>query len=379
MIVSTVAAVATAAALLASLPVDAAPAHQQWAGGQPIHRSCTELTAAIERMRDVLQLQEQWIRSGETQVNAAVTGVLNSMQAADAYVESSARNVVLRLLKEIGTLRTKARLLAGMGLDKDARRRILALEKKAERIDKFASEMLQRLERNGVENDFFKKLREGKVELMELLVFADQSGLAEHLLAPMVKVPVGAVTAELTRLLIEVSLLGGDHVVTESELQRAQADLSDLKSTRDYNRSILASLESERAAAAAQSPCPEVNSARPQNPSGLTPPLPDPSMAPSSPPNATPAPKKPAQVQEKKGGGGDAVTIGLLGAAAVVGYYGYDEWKKSQGGQCTPPSVNPLTVCSSQGGSSPACQSALADQRAYCTCLGLGYSGGQCR
>lgn len=40
---------------------------------------------------------------------------------------------------------------------------------------------------------------------------------------------------------------------------------------------------------------------------------------------------------------------------------------------CTPPAENVLTVCSSQGGSSSACQNAIRAANQYCTCMG--YAG----
>jgi hypothetical protein len=87
-------------------------------------------------------------------------------------------------------------------------------------------------------------------------------------------------------------------------------------------------------------------------------------------------PKPAPQPEKKKSGMSDTLFYGGL-AALVGGAYLYSEYGKA-GEQCTPPSQNVLTVCSNHGGSSSACQSAVAAQRAYCTCLGLGYSGGNC-
>jgi hypothetical protein len=82
--------------------------------------------------------------------------------------------------------------------------------------------------------------------------------------------------------------------------------------------------------------------------------------------------KQPA-VQPPQKGGVDPTTVLLVAAlAGGAGYYAYTK-------MCAVPTDNVLTVCSSQGGSSAACKSAIAAADKYCKCKGYsGQSGGNC-
>lgn len=351
----------------------------EWgAQGGPIYRPCDSIAGAITQMRTGMATQEGWLRSAEAQLRAAENGALESEQARRDFFFNHLQDFALGQLQEVATLKRKVKLLETVGLDKEARRRVLALEKKAERVNKLADELLKKQREADAEFDYSKKLRENKAELMDLLKMAEETGMAEHLVSTLAMAgPFGKLAAESGKLVIDASLLAYGSVISEEELRRARADLNLLRETHKRNLGIISDLEQERADAMAAGQCPGASPSQGQQQAGssLTPPLPDPPAA-APPPNATPVPK-PAPKPEKKGSGmSDALFYGGLGGLVGVAYL-YSEYGKA-GEQCTPPAQNVLTVCSSQGGSSAACQSAVAAQKAYCSCLGLGYSGGNC-
>lgn len=86
---------------------------------------------------------------------------------------------------------------------------------------------------------------------------------------------------------------------------------------------------------------------------------------------------KPVDPPEDGGGAGKAIIWGLVGAAGVAygvtGLMPAEDGGTSGGNNCRQPSSNPLTVCSSQGGSSTACRDALSAYGTFCRCSG--YSG----
>lgn len=97
----------------------------------------------------------------------------------------------------------------------------------------------------------------------------------------------------------------------------------------------------------------------------------------SSPPDGTPEvaepTAKPVDPPDEGNGGGNAIIWGLVGAAGVA--VGVSQLMPATeaggtGRSCTRPSSNPLTVCSSQGGSSTACQNSLSEWGSYCRCTG---------
>jgi hypothetical protein len=83
-------------------------------------------------------------------------------------------------------------------------------------------------------------------------------------------------------------------------------------------------------------------------------------------PEVAEPPSKPVDPPANGEGGSNAMIWGLAGAAGVgYGVYQFmpssDGGGSGTGGACTRPTSNPLTICSSQGGSSTACQTALAE------------------
>ncbi len=87
-------------------------------------------------------------------------------------------------------------------------------------------------------------------------------------------------------------------------------------------------------------------------------------------PQETEVAEPPSKPVENPGGGMSGTTI--LAGVALAGAGGYYLLDKSK--SCTEPTTNFFSVCSSQGGSSSACSTAREAQRAYCTCLGMGFS-----
>jgi len=79
-------------------------------------------------------------------------------------------------------------------------------------------------------------------------------------------------------------------------------------------------------------------------------------------------PSKPVD-PPKEGGGSSAIIWGLAAAGGAV-YAVSELMPQDEGGECTVPSSNPLSICSSQGGGSTACKTALSDWGAYCKCTG---------
>lgn len=376
---------ASAAAARASHSAQAIP--QEWgAAGSPIFRPCGEITTSIDRMQAGLGRQQIWIQSAEQQLRDAATGAHVSREALRARAQDALGELITDQMNAMLTLRRKVEFLKTLGLSRDSRRRVLEAAKKAEDLYERAEKMKERydgLVQDGKSFDVAKALRENTASLESFLKFAGESGLAEEgvSLLAMAGGPVGQLTASTTRVALDWGLAFGESIISERELRRAQEDLGTLRAAVERNRGIVAELEMERSAAAAAGQCPEMSAgSAQQQPSSLTPPLPE---RPAGPPAATPtpapaAPKPPARpTDEKKSGMSDTLFYGGL-AALVGGAYLYSEYQKTAGAQCTPASANVLTVCSSEGGSSPACQKVVAEQKAYCSCLGLGYSGGNC-
>jgi hypothetical protein len=84
-------------------------------------------------------------------------------------------------------------------------------------------------------------------------------------------------------------------------------------------------------------------------------------------PAPAPAPA-PAGSMVKKGGHGGAATLAVLAAGGAAGLYAYNKYKTSE--TCTPTTSNIIAICSSQGGGSSQCKSAIAEATSYCQCLG---------
>jgi hypothetical protein len=217
---------------------------QEWgAQGGPIYRPCDSIAGAITQMRTGMATQEGWLRSAEAQLRAAESGALESEQARRDFFFNHLQDFALGQLQEVATLKRKVRLLEAAGLDKDARRRVLALEKKAERVNQLADELLKKQREADAEFDYSKKLRENKAELMDLLKLAEETGMAEHLVSTLAMAgPFGKLAAEGGKLVIDASLLAYGSVISEEELRRARADLNLLRETYKRNLDIISDL-----------------------------------------------------------------------------------------------------------------------------------------
>jgi hypothetical protein len=80
-------------------------------------------------------------------------------------------------------------------------------------------------------------------------------------------------------------------------------------------------------------------------------------------------PEPPSKPVEDSGGLSGTTILAGVALAGAGGYYLLDKSKS-----CTEPTTNFFSVCANQGGSSSACSTAREAQRAYCTCLGMGFS-----
>lgn len=294
---------------------------QEWgAQGGPIHRKCSEIGAAITQMESGMVTQDGWLRSAEAQLRAAEAGALESEKDRRDFFFKQLQDFALGQLQAVATLKNKVKALDSVNLTREQKRRVLGLEKKAERINKLADELLKKQREADSRYDYDKKLRENKAELMDLLTLAGDTGVADHLVSTLAMAgPFGKLAAEGGKLVIDASLLAFGSVISEEELRRSRADLNLLRETHTRNRGIISDLEQERAAAAAAGQCPSANAA-PQNqqPSSLTPPLPEP---------ASPAPPTPPT--EKKGSNFVAQMLGLTAATAgvVVAAVAYEDYR----------------------------------------------------
>ena len=99
-------------------------------------------------------------------------------------------------------------------------------------------------------------------------------------------------------------------------------------------------------------------------------------------PEPTAKPVDPA-VAAANGGGNGLIWTAVGVAGVAYGVYELVPRDGAGGGaQCNRPTSNPLSICSSQGGSSAACQNSLSAWGAYCQCTGSsGFNAqtGSCR
>ena len=324
--VPAVAAAGLAAVLIQSLPNP--KLHAQQAAGAPILRPCGEINAAITRMKEGLPRQQDWIRRAEQQLRDAQQGVMASEEARRALFVNALQDYLTRQIDRMNTLRARVEALQSVGFSRRARREILDFAGKAEAAIEDSNEMQEQLGklakagRSGF--DFGQALRENKATLEDLLKFVNDSGISEEALEALK--PLAPVTGEYIveggKLLIEWGATLWEGRISDREHQRAQDDLHRLRVAYERNRTIIVELEQDLARSIAEGQCPELAAQRSQNPSSLTPPLPEPTA---------PAPPPPAAAPEKKGGGaGGAITAGLLGAAGVAGYLAYEEYKAGQ-------------------------------------------------
>lgn len=324
------AAVAAVLSVLVVAPATLATAPQIpqefGAAGSPIHRRCEVIDAAVTQMRSGMSTQQDWIRRAEAQLRAAEGGVVDSQDAVRDYAMNAVKDFALGQINEMATLRRKVEALSGAGLkDPKARRRVLELAKKAEKVNELADELLKKQAQADRDFDFSKKVRENKAALEDLIKYADESGLAEQGISALALVggPAGKLAAEAGKVIIDVSLLAYGSSISGRELNRARADLEHLRETHRRNDGIIHDLELERAAASCPQPNTQTQQSQQPTPAPrdqhLTPPLPEPAT-----PAVTPPPDKgPSFVKTMLG------SIAIAGGA-LAGVMAYEEYKAAQ-------------------------------------------------
>ena len=264
------------------------------AAGAPILRDCSDIEAALTRMRGGLGTQQGWIESAERQLRDAERGALDSESARREFFMDALKELATNQIEEALTLRRKVALLRSAALSPAATRKVLELAEKAETLKEKADELKQLADTAGQGYDFGVKLRENKATLEDFLKFADESGLAEEGISTLALVggPVSKLAAESGKVLIDFGLTMYGSSISEEELTRARADLERMRTTYARNLNIIRDLQEERAPGNCASPDAQE-------------------------PARDPSPEPEAPVAEEKGS--SAMMAGLGIAAAAVG------------------------------------------------------------
>ncbi len=336
------------------------PAAQQ-APGQPIYdRSCSQAIADAERLEADLVRQDERIRRTEQQLAAAEGAVSDSVSDLEGMALAHARDLALRQLETVRTLRRaiEARTPPSGRDDAATRRRLEMLNTWVDRI----AEAGEQVEEVVSEGQILQRraqlegaLVRNRATLADFANYLQETGVGDELGVKLAALagPAGVLAVETAIVLRDVAFAAAGGYFSAQEAARHRETLGTLKAMRARVSDFAFQLRAEAARCTA--------TPRPDDRINVTPPG-DARMPPADPATSTPAPK----VEEKKGGGGDTLYwLGLAGLAGGAAYYAY-------GKTCTPPTQNVLTVCSSQGGSSSACQNAVNEQDKYCKCEGYG-------
>lgn len=341
-----------------------APSAQN-APGQPIYdRSCEQAIADAGRMEADLAKQDDRIRRTEQMLASAEGQVSESRATLEDMALKAARDLVIKQLEMVREARARIEKAKGYSDLKDAakQRRLAQLNQWVDRVVESGEAVEEAVSAGNLVSkraELESAVVRNRATLTEYANFLQESGVSDDLGLKLATLagPPGVLAVETFIVLRDVAFAVAGGVLSAQEAAQHRETLNTLKVMRAKVADFAFQLRAEATRCA---PAP-----RPADRMMVTE-TPDASR-PAGAPNASTA------VEEKKGGDTGMMLLGAAAIAGGVGYYAYTK-------MCVEPTSNALTVCSSQGGSSSACKTALAEQDKYCKCKGFaGQSGGNCR
>lgn len=334
---------------------------QAQAPGAPIF-DCAGMQATAARLRAGLPVQDEWIARTEAQLREAEAGVRQSKAELQQIALKSARDLAAHQLAQARVMRDM--IEQQQGWSSLTRRRWLArvdeIQKLGEEVEKATSAGTAGLEGFTLGT----AIARNRAKLSDFANFLQDSGISDEaakVAAGAVMGPAGALLVESFAVTRDIFYAGLSGALSADEADVARQNLASMKAARQLADTKIFELEREPACAP-RTPVPEDRIAvQPEPAAPATPP----STTPSAP--ATPA-QAPAGSMVKKRGHGGAATLAVLAAGGAAGLYAYNKYKTSE--TCTPTTSNIIAICSSQGGGSSQCKSAIAEATSYCQCLG---------
>jgi hypothetical protein len=343
-----------------------ATGYQNQAAGKPIF-DCTGLQATADRMRAGLPAQDEAIRRTQEQLDAARTGVKESVQEAQLLALKEATNAAVHQLDYVRETKSMIAKSAASNADR------LKWNAIVDKI-KDAAEKVQNATTSGASGlNIGTAIRENQLTLSTFAKELEGSGISDELgkaAATAIAGPAGGLAVEIGISARDAIAAGWGLYNNVSEADAAQRNLDTMRQARSSIDSRIYEINDILKTECAPPPPP------PQDRIMTRPPAAEP---PPYTPVPDPAPQQAAPAHH--GGGGGAVVGVLLAGAAGVAVYGYakNKYGTTDTTTCTAPTADIVSICAAGGGSS-ACQTALANQTTFCKCEGYaGFNAGSGR